>query len=170
MVDWPKERRTPCRARSNCNNPVLIGGQPRPVRNLTRTGGPTARLGRSEPPERRYVPVIAHLLLSPVVRPEFLVTVRDRSVSELGLRDVGPVAVKPRVVLQLLPRDRVGVRADAEEAPEAHHRVDHAPADLLDDQMPDHADVLTFRVVDPSALDPVALDEGVGRRRFICCW
>src|SRR5215213_10058386 len=62
-----------------------------------------------------------------------------RSPNLIAVHEIGngftSLAVKPGVVHQLLPGDRVGTRADAQEPPERHHHVYHAPAHLLDDQM-----------------------------------
>ena len=85
------------------------------------------------------------------------------SVLKLGCYDVGVIATDARIVVQLLPGNRVEVGTKPQEAAKAHHSLSHTPADLLDHKVVDGADVPSLSVVDLCSLDPVALDQGVAR-------
>ena len=54
---------------------------------------------------RKVVPMVPHLLLTPTIRPNALITMRDRSGPDLSLGNVGAIALKLLVVRQLVPWD-----------------------------------------------------------------
>src|SRR5688572_22636746 len=98
-----------------------------------------------------------HFLLTGAVGPDLAVDEHARSAPELLLRDVGSIAAQPRVVAELVPRNRMLVRAERQKPAEGHDGIGDAAADLLDHQPLDRADALPVRVVDRRAFDPVTL-------------
>jgi hypothetical protein len=71
-----------------------------------------------------------------------------RSVLEMIRGDTHPVPADFSVILQAIPRKRIVVVADAEEAAEAENRVRHAPTRLLDHDALNLADLLVVGAVD----------------------
>src|SRR3954466_8776227 len=84
---------------------------------------------------------------------------------QLVLRDAGLVSVQSGVVMQLLPRDRMCLGTQAQEAPKRGDRIDDMAADFFDDETLDGPDLLPGRVVNSGALNVIALDERVARSR-----
>src|ERR1700719_2798650 len=71
-----------------------------------------------------------------------------RGVLELLFGDVHAVSAELLIVVQHRPRNRIMVRADAEEAPETQDRVGGAAAGFIDHKALDLTDALTVRVID----------------------
>src|SRR5262249_33721412 len=85
-----------------------------------------------------------------------------RRAAELVLGDAGDIAAEPRVVLQGLPRQRIVIVSDAEEAAEAEHGVGPPAADLVDHHPLDAADLSLVGSIDRGALNLVAADQVAG--------
>ena len=82
-----------------------------------------------------------------------------RSALELLLTDVDFVAVEPRIIGQKRPWQRVIVFADAHEPSEAHDRVGHLAAELVDHDPFDLADAVPIGPIDRRSFHLVASDQ-----------
>src|SRR4051812_25309748 len=69
--------------------------------------------------------------------------------------------MKPRIVCQLAPRDRVRVGPNGPKSIEARDGVDHLAADLLDLKMLDFPNAAPVGGIHGGALDPITPDERV---------
>jgi hypothetical protein len=78
---------------------------------------------------------------------------------ELLWRDLGDIAAEARIIVKLVPRNRIFIAAHAEETAESSDRVNDAAADLIDDEALDFANVLTGGVEDRRAFNAFAIDQ-----------
>src|SRR3954468_6303452 len=69
--------------------------------------------------------------------------------------------MKPRIVCQLAPGDRVRVGPNAPKSVEGRDGVDHLTADLLDLKILDFPNAASVGGIHDSALDPITSDVGV---------
>src|SRR5689334_18241274 len=98
----------------------------RRLRSCARRACRTASLG-----DRHPIIVVDRAPRLRVPTPTALVSV-FWGAAELILGDAGDISAEVRVVLQRLPRQRVVIVPDAEQAAEAEHRVGHLATDLVD--------------------------------------
>src|SRR5437868_5894682 len=116
--------------------------------------------------DKRHVVVAVHgahtIGIAPI--PCVLIGVFRRAL-ELPFRDAGPITSDAGIILQRLPRQRIVIITDTEEAAKAKHGVRDFSAHLVDHDALDRTDLLIIGAIDGGAFNLVTSDE---IRRFTC--
>src|SRR5829696_5200331 len=142
---------------------------PRKTRKTLRRSQPTEAKGEvsvKPSPGCLGLAIVLANFLPLVPRQERPVTARELGrLAELLRREVRLVAAERRVVMKLLPRDRMDLGTHAQKAAKRGHGVHDMPAHLFDDEALDGPDLLPVRVVNGGALNVITLDQWVTRCR-----
>src|SRR5215813_11174573 len=117
-------------------------------------------------PIRRHAVVVVNLDFAAAVAPvEVLAGGKRRRALQLLLGEIEMVGTERAIVSQARPGDRDMLLSHAEEAAEAQHRVSNVPAELIDHEALDGADLAAIGTADRGAFDPVAGNQAMGLAR-----
>src|SRR3981189_1682024 len=114
-------------------------------------------IGSVRAPIGRHPVIIVNLDLAAAVAPiEFLAGCNRRRTAQFLVGEIEVVGPERAIVGQSRPRDRCVFLTAAEETAEAEHGMGDTPAELVDHQPLDGADLLAVGATDRRAFDPVA--------------
>src|SRR5262245_40589711 len=117
-------------------------------------------------PIRRHTVVVVNLDFAAAVAPvEVLAGGKRRRALQFLLGEIEMVGAERAIVSQARPGDRDMLLSHAEEAAEAEHRVSNVPAELIDHEALDGADLAAIGTADRGAFDPVAGNQAMGLAR-----